>query len=73
MHESLTQHQALLAMFRYLERHYERTQSKDVGAILGGLSLLPDGKCLDPAAAQDWAEACAAAINGSVDARLTLR
>jgi hypothetical protein len=70
---TLTDHQAFLAMYSYLEQFYERTQSDDVATILGGLSLLPDGTFADPASSQEWADACAAARQGKVNARLTLR
>ena len=38
----------------FLEDYYERTQSDDVGALLGDLQCMEDGVPADPAAWQDW-------------------
>lgn len=46
--------EAYNAMFEFLANYYERTQSDDVGALLGSMSLLGDGKPADPAIWQDW-------------------
>lgn len=34
---------AYTAMYEFLVGYYERTKSDDVGALLGGMSLLADG------------------------------
>ena len=41
-------------MVLFLETYYERTQSDEIGALLGSLQLLEDGKPADPAMWQDW-------------------
>ncbi len=41
-------------MLIFLEGYYARTRSEDVGALLGALRLLPDGRTADPAAMEDW-------------------
>lgn len=46
--------EAYNAMFEFLANYYERTHSDDVGALLGSMSLLGDGKPADPAVWQDW-------------------
>lgn len=46
---TLTSHQAYLVMFEFLRRYYERGQSDEIGGLLGGLQLLPDGQSADPA------------------------
>jgi hypothetical protein len=51
---SLTDKQAFEAMIHFLELHYQRTKSDDLGALLGDLQLLKDGSTADPAAWQDW-------------------
>jgi len=45
------------AMFVFLEKHYEVTQSPDVGGLLGVMRLLEDGTPVDPAMWSDWLEA----------------
>ena len=44
---TLTSHQAYLVMFEFLRRYYEQGQSDEVGGLLGGLQLLPDGQSAD--------------------------
>jgi hypothetical protein len=70
--DSLTEKEAFLAMFAFLEGYYETTKSDDVGGLLGGLSLLGDGSTADPAYWQEWQEAIQKVKNGRVDARVRL-
>jgi hypothetical protein len=58
----LTTRQAYLAMFEFLRRCYERGPSDEIGGLLGGLSLLPDGGPADLAVASDWDEAIMAIL-----------
>lgn len=51
---SLTEHQAFEAMRLFLEDYFVRTQSEDVGSLLGDLHILEDGEPSDPAAWDDW-------------------
>jgi hypothetical protein len=68
---NLTEQQAYLAMFAFLEAEYRLASSDEIGALLGSMSLLPDGSPADPAIKKQWAEAMAAALGGSVNAALT--
>jgi hypothetical protein len=52
--EKITIEQAFTAMVIFLEGFYERTNSDDVGGLLGDLLLRPDGSTADPAAGLDW-------------------
>jgi hypothetical protein len=52
--EKLTEKQAFLAMIEFLDTYYQQTKSDDIGALLGGLQLLEDGKPADPAMWYDW-------------------
>ena len=65
---TLTEQQAYLAMFRFLEDIYRATQSDDIGGLLGSMSLLADGAPADSALKEDWASAVRAALEGRVDA-----
>ena len=47
--DALTDQQAYLAMFRFLENLYSTTQSNDIGGLLGSMSLLADGVPADSA------------------------
>lgn len=61
----LTRKQAFEAMVIFLEEFYNRTQSDDVGALLGQLILLEDGSTADPAAWYDWIECVEKVLNNS--------
>lgn len=52
--ELVSKRVAYFAMFEYLKRYFERGASDEVGGMLGGLSLLPDGGSADPAALEDF-------------------
>ena len=52
--ENLTPTEAFQLMVLFLETYYEQTQADDIGALLGSLQLLEDGKLADPAMWQDW-------------------
>lgn len=58
----LTTRQAYLAMFEFLRQYYERGPSNEIGALLGGLSVLPDGQPADPAYGVDWDAAVMAVL-----------
>jgi len=51
---NLTIEQAYQSMVCFLEAYWERTQSDEIGALLGGLALDADGRPMDPAAWSDW-------------------
>jgi len=54
---TMSEHHAYVAMFEYLKAIYDRTQSDELGGLLGGMCLLEDGTTADPAAWADWEEA----------------
>ncbi len=58
---------AYKAMFKFLDEYYKRGKSDDIGALLGSLSLLNDGKSADPSMMDDWEEAYEEALKGSDD------
>lgn len=70
---NISKRQAFLAMYAFLESYYVRTNSDDIGGLLGELSILPDGSCADPASESDWDEAVQKAISGNVNARLQFK
>ena len=70
--DSLTKREAYEAMYAFLEALYDRTQSDDIGALLGGMSLLDDGGTADPAVWDEWEDAVRRAKERSVDAKLDL-
>jgi hypothetical protein len=69
----LTDREAYLAMFHFLEAKYRMGGLDDLGWLLDGLSLLPDGSTADPAFADDWRAAVEAAVSGKVGADLRFR
>ena len=60
----LTEQQAYVAMFQYLEKLYERTKSDDLGEFLGDMSRLENGRAADPGVIDDWAQAVELALEG---------
>jgi hypothetical protein len=69
--DTLTIQQAFEAMQLFLEDYYERTQSDDVGALLGDLQFMEDGVTADPATWQDWMD-CVKKVTGSGAKKPTL-
>lgn len=61
----LTIKQAFEVMVLFLEEFYNRTQSDDVGGLLGDLILLEDGSTADPAAWYDWVECVEKVLSNS--------
>jgi len=55
--DSVSVRTAYVAMVRFLERYYEITGADEIGALLGGLSLWPDGDPADPGFKREWVEA----------------
>ena len=70
--DAMSNREAYLAMFAFLQQQYSLSPSDDIGALLGSMVLLPDGRPADQALAQDWNEAVARACSGVVDATLQL-
>ena len=46
--------QAYRAMISFLENYYELTKSDDIGALLGSMAILEDGKPIDIAMWDEW-------------------
>lgn len=58
MSENLTILQAFKAMKNFLEGYYSRTNSDDVGSLLGDMQLVDDETItMDSAAWEDWLDA----------------
>lgn len=68
--EKITKQQAYLAMYEFLENYYSLTNADEIGALLGGLSLLQDGSSADPASQSDWDHAVQKVLDGKVSAQL---
>lgn len=54
---TLNEKTAFVAMRYFLEAFYVRTSSDEIGALLGDLAPIGDGKTADPAAWGDWMDA----------------
>jgi hypothetical protein len=67
----LTVRQAYQAMYRFLEEYYRLTHADEIGAMLGGLSLLPDGVPADPGFRQDWLTAVQKVLSADKGGRFT--
>jgi hypothetical protein len=69
----MTEEQAYAAMFRFLERRYDRLRSDELAGLLGELALLADGSPADPAVREEWRWAVEYAVAGGKPASLKLR
>jgi hypothetical protein len=70
--DRLTLHEAYLSMFEFLVELYRRTNSDELGAILGDLSLLENGLTADPAAWGDWLRCVEKSRRGETDSSLVI-
>lgn len=52
--DTLTTDQAYHAMLHFLELYYNSTHDNGIGALLGGMAILEDGKPADPALWAEW-------------------
>ena len=50
----LTTKEAYAAMYLFLSDLYEKAGLDQLGGVLGGMSVLPDGTTADPACWDDW-------------------
>jgi NADH:ubiquinone oxidoreductase subunit len=58
MNENLTTIQSFKAMQKFLEGYYKKTNSDDIGSLLGDLQLTnTERKTMDPAAWENWLKA----------------
>ena len=71
--ELIDEKTAYSAMYEFLVEYYERTKSDDVGALLGGMSLLADGNTADPAIWADWMNSVAKAKSSTNNLSLDLK
>ena len=68
----MSENEAFLAMYAFLEEYYCRGKSDEIANLLSGLSLLQDGIMADAAMQEDWLDAVAKAKSGKVNASLYL-
>ena len=69
----LSEKEAFLAMYAFLDAHYRRSPSDEIGSLLGSLSLLEDGQPADAAFLEDWRRAVENAKRGRVEASLRFK
>ena len=69
---TMTEKQAYAAMFYFLEQAYKRTNSDELGGLLGSMSMLEDGSPADAAMVSDWHQAVDYALKGGGPGSLTL-
>ncbi|NRT79461.1 hypothetical protein [Clostridium beijerinckii] len=53
---NLTIQEAYKSMVNFLEKYYQRTNSDDIGGLLGDIMLIDEGITADPASWDDWLE-----------------
>jgi hypothetical protein len=68
MKDKLTLVEAYKAMYTFLDSYYfQMNEPDEVGALLGDLRILPDGKPVDPAAWDDWLKAVQKALDSETE------
>ena len=70
MAKCLTEKEAYLAMFSFLEDYYNRTHSDDVGSLLSGMCFMNDGMPMDSAYWHEWKHSVQKALENEVDAEV---
>jgi len=70
--ENLTPELAYFAMYEFLVAMYQRTNSDELGPLLGSMSYLADGETADPTVWKDWMLCVAKVLAGQGDAQLKL-
>lgn len=53
---NLTIEEAYKSMVNFLEKYYKRTNSDEIGGLLGDIMLIDERTTADPASWQDWLE-----------------
>ncbi|EHI99783.1 hypothetical protein CDLVIII_3209 [Clostridium sp. DL-VIII] len=53
---NLTIEEAYKSMVNFLEKYYQRTNSVDIGGLLGDIMLIGEGITADTASWHDWLE-----------------
>lgn len=54
---NLTIEESYKSMVNFLEKYYQRTNSDDIGGLLGDIMLIDEGITADPASWNYWLEA----------------
>jgi len=72
MEDKIGVKQAYLAMYSFLDELYSKYEFDQLGGLLGGMSLLPDGSPADPAVWGDWLRAVERMKAEQVDAGLRI-
>lgn len=68
MNEKISQMEAYLAMFSFLEENYKRTEASAIGSLLRGMHLMDDGMPMERSYWDEWQAAVRNVTSGDVDA-----
>lgn len=70
---NLTEKEAYAAMYAYLVTVYDRTQSDDLGGLLGDMSTVGDGETADPAVWHEWLRCVNQVKQSKIDTSLRIQ
>jgi hypothetical protein len=70
---NLTEEEAYAAMYAFLVKVYERTQSNELGGLLGDMSTIGDKETADPAIWYEWLECITQLQEGKVETNLHIQ
>ncbi len=66
----MTEKEAYLAMFSFLEDYYNRTKLDEIGSLLSGMCIMSDEMPMDKAYWYEWKKAVQKSRDGKVDAEV---
>lgn len=69
----MTDYEAYVAMYLFLESEYDLTASNDIGGLLGSMAKLPDGGTADPDVLVRWNQAVKKSKSGGIDISLSIK
>lgn len=70
---NLNEKEAYAAMYEYLSTVYDRTQSDDLGGLLGDMSTVGDGETADPAVWHEWLRCVNQVKQSQIDTSLRIQ
>lgn len=69
----MTEEEAYVAMYAFLENWYQLTRADALTILLGSMSMMSDGRPMDAALWQDWMDAIDKMESGQVAIKMAIK